>query len=672
MVSQIKTASQGTDPSGHRFGLSERTLSPDSHLAPTNDFVPFTKDDCEQSVAQRFETIVDRYPHQLAIKTKHQSVSYDELNQSANRLASAILAKLGTAPKPVALLIANPVAMITAMLATFKAGKYYVVLEPSYPKERIAYLLEDSGASIVVSDNQNSLLGQQFTGEKRQLLAVENLEAGLSDQNPGLSIEPDALSYIMYTSGSTGNPKGVVDIQRNTLHNVACYTNKIHIHSKDRLTLLHSFSFRSSEYNLYGALLNGASLFPFNVKQHGIRPLANWLADEKITVYHSIASLFRELTQNLVGPQDLFGHRVVTLSAATVTKIDLDACKKYLSRDCAFLHFMGATETMTVSWRFIDKSLDIPGIVLPLGWAPEEKEVLILDDAGNEVGPDEIGEIAVRSRYLSLGYWKNPELTKAKFLLDPMGKAQRTYLTGDLGRKSPEHGLFHLGRKDFQIKIRGHRVEPAEIEAALLSCSGVKESVVIGIKDSDANTQLVAYFVPAKTGPVSTVTGLRDHLYQKIPDFMVPAHFIRLEALPLNSHGKLDRTALPSLDQSRPELGEAFRAPRTPIEEKLAAMWADILKVETIGINDNFFEISGDSLLAAQAISRARATFQVDLPFHALFETPTIQQLAKAIETALEAHAAPIAPVISPVARTSQKLPVPPQGKPTNSNDGNE
>ena len=640
---------------GHVLNNLAGILPPDSYLAPTNDFVPFTKEDCEQSVTRRFETIVRRHPYQVAIKTKGQSVTYDELNRAVNRLASAILAARGSNPEAVGLLLKDPVLMITAMLAALKAGKFYVILDLAYPKDRNAYLLENSGATLIVSDNENVFLAEEISQKKQRLINLKNLEAGLSDQNPGLSISPDAFSYIMYTSGSTGNPKGVVDSQRNTLHNVHCYTNKIHISSKDRLTLLHSFSFRSSEYNLYGALLNGAALCPFDVKQEGVRALANWIVDQQITVYHSIANLFRELTENLARRDDLFALRVATLSAATVTKTDLELCNRYLSPACSLLHFMGATETMTVSWRFIDWSADFPGAVLPLGWAPEDKEVLLLDDQLKEVGPNGIGEIAVRSRYISLGYWKNPEITKTNFLPDPKGTVQRIYLTGDLGRKTPEHGLFHCGRKDFQIKIRGHRVEPSEIEAALATHPGIKESVVIGAKDTAENTRLIAYFIPAKTEPALTVSELHDHLRHKLPDFMIPAQFIKLEALPLNPHGKLDRMALPTQDQSRPELSETVIPPGTAIEEMLVTMWADILKLETVGINDNFFELSGDSLLAAQAISRASATFQVEIPFHALFETPTISGLAKAVEKASNDHGKSLVPRITAVPRASRR-----------------
>jgi acyl carrier protein len=268
---------------------------------------------------------------------------------------------------------------------------------------------------------------------------------------------------------------------------------------------------------------------------------------------------------------------------------------------------------------------------VPVGYPVDHKEVLLLDEAGTEIGFNRTGEIAVKSHYLSLGYWRKPELTQVKFKPDPQGGDQRIYLTGDLGRMAPDGCLFHLGRKDFQVKVRGYRVEVSEIEMALLEHAAVKEAAVVGREIQSGDRQLVTYFVPTRE-PAATVTELRNFLKDRLPDYMIPSAFVMLPALPLTPNGRVDHLALPAPEGTRPELDTPFAAPRTPIEAELAKIWADVLSLDQVGIHDNFFDLGGHSLAATRVVSQVIKQFRLDLPLQSLFQSPTVAEMAAVID----------------------------------------
>jgi acyl carrier protein len=277
---------------------------------------------------------------------------------------------------------------------------------------------------------------------------------------------------------------------------------------------------------------------------------------------------------------------------------------------------------------FIDHKTEIPGNRVPVGYPVEDTEVLLLDEAGRQA--ELYGEIGIRSAHVALGYWRKPEMTGAAFLPDPEGGAGRIYRTGDMGRLLPDGSIAFVGRKDGQVKIRGHRVEPGEIESALREHPRVRESVVIAREDAPGDKRLVAYIVPGRRiGP--SVSELRDFLKERLPDYMVPSALMMLETLPLTPNGKVDRKALPAPDRARPDLEKSFVAPRSPIEKLLAQIWAEVLRLERVGIHDNFFEIGGHSLKATQVMSRLRDAFLVEMPLRTVFEAPTVADLAVAI-----------------------------------------
>jgi amino acid adenylation domain-containing protein len=564
-------------------GLSQQQAIRAACVHPTGTLITFAPEAVEQSIPARFEQQVARYPERLAVKSRHQAFTYTALNQMANRVARAILAWCGDGAEPIALLLEQGAPVIAALLGVLKAGKFYVPMDPTYPLERLTYMLEDSQARLIVTNTHHLPLTEAVGRHGLKVLNLDELDTEIVDENLDLTLSPDTLAYLLYTSGSTGTPKGVLQNHRNVLHTIKNECNGFHFCADDRLSLLYSPSVVGAVRNTFSALLNGAAVFPFNLREEGLTRLANWLIQEEITFYNSVATAFRHFAGSLTGIEKFPHLRLILLGSETVYKSDVELYRKHFSASCVFVVGMGATEITHIRQYFVDQHVSITDDTLPIGYAEEGVQVLLLDQANQEVGVDAVGEIAVKSRYLSLGYWRRPDLTQARFLPDANGSGERIYLTGDLGRMRADGCLIHLGREDFQVKIRGHRVEISEVETALLNYSGVNEAVVVAHEDPRGEKCLAAYLV-ASRGVVPSPGELRNSLADKLPDYMLPTAFVFLDALPLTPAGKVDRRALPPPETYRQELEAAYVPPRSDVERVITMIWQDVLRIEKVGL----------------------------------------------------------------------------------------
>lgn len=590
----------------------------------------FPQEILEQSLPARFELQVARYPERLAVQTPSSTFTYAMLNQMANRIAWAILSQRGKGAEPVALLLDSDAPMIAAMLGVLKAGKIYVPLDPSYPRVRIAQMWQDSQATLVVTETRHLALAQELARTHGQCLNIDALDAHLALTNPGLTLSPTTLAWILYTSGSTGRPKGVVQTHRNVLHFIRNYTQGFHICATDRLTLLFSCSVNGGAHEIFSALLNGASLHQWNVKEAGVAGLGAWLAQHAITIYSSVPTVWRSWLSTLTGHEQFPHLRMIKLIGEPVYRHDVEQYQKRFAPPCILVNRLGSTETGSIRWYCINKTTELNGPLVPVGYPVADNTIVLLDATGQVVAGDAIGEIAVRSRYLSPGYWQRLDLTQAVFLPDPDDSEARLYRTGDLGRMLPDGCLVHLGRKDFQVKIRGHRIEVSEIEATLLDLPTVREVAVIARPDHTGEQRLIAYLVP-HAYPAPTVTVLRHTLAETLPDYMIPSAFVVLDSFPQAPNGKIDYRALPAPKRLRPDLPHPCVAPRTLIEAQLSRLWSEVLDLESIGVHDHFLDLGGHPLMATQIMARVHDVWHVAIPPRALLEASTVADMALVI-----------------------------------------
>jgi amino acid adenylation domain-containing protein len=599
-------------------------------MRPTNLFVEFREEDTEQSISNRFEEQARRYPHRLAVKTKSQRLTYDGLNRISNRAAHAVLARCDQNNEPVVLLFKQGAPLIAASFGALKAGKAYVPLDFSLPHAKARQILENVQPRLIITDNDHLSLAHELGRDPSEILNLDDVDETLPDENPGLSVSPDQIAYINYTSGSTGEPKGVVWNHRNELFGIRVKTNELHISPDDRVSLVRSNNVGAAR-DMFLALLNGAALLPFDLREDGSADLGNWLIREDITVFTCVATIFRHSVHSLDRNKKFSNVRLIHIGGEPLFKSDVDLYKKHFSDECIFVNRYSISETQAVSYHFINKQTEVKGERVPVGYPLEGNEVLLLDEDGTAVGVNQVGEIAVRSPYLALGYWRKPDLTRSKFMPDPKGGNARVYLTGDYGYRLPDGCLVHVGRKDFQVKIRGHRVEVPAVEMALLDVPAVKQAVVVPWEDAGGARRLAAYVV-FQAGQALTVGQLRGFLKGKLPNYMLPASILILETLPLTTSGKVDRRALPVLGRARPDLDIPVTTPRNPVESAVARIWSGALKLDEVGMHDNFFDLGGDSLLASSLIANVRKTFQVSFSLRDFFETPTVAGVVERIE----------------------------------------
>ncbi|MBY6191807.1 amino acid adenylation domain-containing protein [Microbulbifer agarilyticus] len=603
--------------------------------ATAQNATEFTLADTEQSVAQRFEKLVERYGDRLAITDASGSVTYSALNQLANRFAHQIIARVpAEKPARVALYLEKGIPQIAAILAILKCGHTYVPIDPAFPQARNRYIYQESQAALIIGNGASLKAARELAGDDTAILNLDSVSEHNDSNNPDIPVSPDTLAYIIYTSGSTGTPKGVVQNNRNLLHGCMRRSNLQNVTPEDRMTLLYSCSVIASVYCIFGALLNGAALFPYDFHREGVEKLADWLKSRRITIYHSVASLFREFAaQYRPEEDDDFPIRLVTFGGERVLTSDIELARKVFSPKIEFYTGLGSTETGTIRYFHIGPDTELDGDVVPIGYPVEGVDILLLDENGAEVAPGEVGEITARSRYLALGYWKNLEASAKAFSRDRQDPRITIYRTGDLGQMDADGLLHHRGRRDFQVKIRGFRVEVSEVEARLLAHPDIAEAVVVA-REHERETQLVAYLVPVE-GAAPNVQQLRDHMSEALNYYMIPTIYVQLEQLPKTPNNKVDRNALPSAAASQMLPGTPYIAAQGPTEARLVAFCQELLGKETVSITDNFFALGGHSLNATQLLARINEQFDVNLDMRSIFEEKDLRALATRIDTVI-------------------------------------
>ncbi|MFE5096524.1 non-ribosomal peptide synthase/polyketide synthase, partial [Streptomyces sp. NPDC056638] len=591
----------------------------------------------ESGITTLFEQQVRANPAAVAVVSGEVTLTYGELNARANQLAHALIAR-GVGPEQlVALALPRSAELVVAVLAALKAGAAYVPVDPQYPAARIAYLLQDARPSLLVTTGGIGELPGADPVE-RLLLDAADLD-GLPDTDPEIPLDPGHPAYVIYTSGSTGNPKGVVVPHRNVVRLFGTTQELFEFSAKDVWTLFHSYAFDFSVWELWGPLLYGGRLVVVDHEtSRSPHRFLELLARERVTVLNQTPSAFYQLMQaDEEAPETgrSLALRTVVFGGEALEHTRLTSWYERHPDDAPLLvNMYGITETTVhVTYAALDRS----GTAGQVGAAIPDLRTYVLDAHLRPVPPGVPGELYVAGAGLARGYLNRPGLTAGRFVADPFGPAgARMYRSGDVVRRCADGSLRFVGRSDDQVKVRGFRIELGEIEAALAAHPGVTQATVLARQDRADDTRLVAYLVAAP-GAAPRSAELREHLRERLPEYMVPAAFVTLEGLPLTANGKLDRRALPAPDLAPTNTG---RAPRTPQEQILCELFAEVLGVAEAGVEDSFFDLGGHSLLATRLTARVRATLGVELELRTLFETPTPAGVASALAGARQAQPA--------------------------------
>jgi amino acid adenylation domain-containing protein len=607
-------------------------------------------------VHQLFEQQAAMTPDALAVSFLDQELTYAELNSRANKLAH-YLRKLGVGPEALVCICAErSLEMLTAAVAVLKAGGGYVPLDPAYPAQRLAFMLKDARAPVLLT--QEHLAARLPESEARvvRLDADWDLIEQESAENPQHVVLPANIAYVIYTSGSTGTPKGTAIEHASLLNLVQWHQRVYEVKASDRAAQIAGLAFDASVWDLWAYLAIGASVHVADEETRLLpEKLLAWMARNSIT----LSFLPTPLAEAVLDEQCPAGLSLKTLLAGG------DRLRRAPREGWPFrlVNIYGPTETTVVATSaFVDAKDAASDVPPPIGRPVDNAQVYILDAGLQLAATGVAGELFIGGAGLARGYIDRPALTAERFIPHPFSvePGARLYMTGDRVRYLPDGQIEFLGRLDEQVKVRGYRIELGEIEAALIEHDEVRETIVIAREDAPGEKRLVAYVVPRAEEANNPLRGtlmrqlipsLRRALEERLPDYMIPSSFVLLDALPLTRNGKIDRRALPAPDDARPSAGDDFLEPRTPIEELLTRIWAEVLRVERVGVGDDFFALGGHSLLVTRMVSRVRESFGVELPVRTLFEAPTIRELAGHIEAALRDQTGALTPPIVAVAR---------------------
>ncbi|AKQ15935.1 pyoverdine non-ribosomal peptide synthetase PvdD [Pseudomonas aeruginosa] len=594
------------------------------------------------TLQQRFEEQARQRPQAVALILDEQRLSYGELNARANRLAHCLIARGVGADVPVGLALERSLDMLVGLLAILKAGGAYLPLDPAAPEERLAHILDDSGVRLLLT--QGHLLERLPRQAGVEVLAIDGLVLdGYAESDPLPTLSADNLAYVIYTSGSTGKPKGTLLTHRNALRLFSATEAWFGFDERDVWTLFHSYAFDFSVWEIFGALLYGGRLVI--VPQWVSRSPEDFyrlLCREGVTVLNQTPSAFKQLMAMACSADMATQQPALRYVIFGGEALDLQSLRPWFQRfgdrQPQLVNMYGITETTVhVTYRPVSEADLEGGLVSPIGGTIPDLSWYILDRDLNPVPRGAVGELYIGRAGLARGYLRRPGLSATRFVPNPFpgGAGERLYRTGDLARFQADGNIEYIGRIDHQVKVRGFRIELGEIEAALAGLAGVRDAVVLA-HDGVGGTQLVGYVVADSAEDAERLReSLRESLKRHLPDYMVPAHLMLLERMPLTVNGKLDRQALPQPDASLSQ--QAYRAPGSELEQRIAAIWAEILGVERVGLDDNFFELGGHSLLATRVISRVRQEQQLDASLKALFERPVLEAFAQGLERTTDA-----------------------------------
>jgi amino acid adenylation domain-containing protein len=580
------------------------------------------KDQIETSIVARFKLQVEKYPNQIAFQAEHTSLTYHELDQDINSIAFAIAKQTSKNPTQIILLMEQNERMIASLFAVLATNHIYVPLDTSYPEARLAYIVQDCAATLILTDRSNQALVERLVVNKKISIILVDEVPQISDSTFAIQSNPDSLAYILYTSGTKGLPKGVLQNHRNVLHFNRVYTHALQVQANDRLTLLSSFCFDAAIMDIFGALLNGATLYPYSIKTNTAIDCLAWLETNKISIYHSTPSVFRYLFQSKSRLNPLTNLRLVVLGGEVALRQDWQLYHEHCPSDCVLVNGYGPTESSVTTQYVMNKHTLITTETLPIGYAVGDTTVFL--KRNNETG-EALEEIIIKSPYVALRYWGMSELSKKVFT---EAYPDRQYHTGDVGRLLPDGTIEYRGRSDDQVKISGYRIELDEITHYLLAYPEIKQVVCLAKPHTLDGYQLAAYFI---ADIKASKDELSSYLKTFLPEYMIPTIFIQVSIIPKTLNGKVDREALITTCPPAHPINNAPTSIPNRIEKELIELCEVLLAVKAVNGQDNIFELGCNSLLAMQLTNRISQKFDIEFSIRYLFSAPTITDLSREI-----------------------------------------
>ncbi|HEU4508572.1 MAG TPA: amino acid adenylation domain-containing protein [Pyrinomonadaceae bacterium] len=623
----------------------------------------------QASVIELFDKNVAQFPTKTAITCGEQQLTYSELAQRANRLANFLISHGATAGTLVAVYSDDSINLITAILATLKAGATFVPLDTRLPEQRLKLLLSLAPPQFLITESH---LVKPLTALTQSALKVICLDAAFATDSashldhlfdyhdytdasvPPLSSDPDQLSYIYFTSGSTGLPKPIAGRLKGIAHFIDWEIHELELTSDVRVSHLLAATFDGSLRDIFVPLCAGGTMCvpaDRDIVLDG-RALLQWLDHEQITLVHCVPSMLRAMVNEEMDADALQNLNHVVLAGEPLMGRDVKSWKQVYGERVEFVNLYGTSETTMAKFCYRVKAGDEQREVMPIGQPIAGAAALIVDEKGRPCSPGMVGEIYIQTPYRSLGYYRQPELTSEAFIPNPLSDdpSDIVYRTGDLARVLPDGNFEFLGRRDHQVKIRGVRVELAEVERVLASHDGVAHSAVIALDDAHGYQYLCAY---VELAGERTTAEIAEHAEAHLPDYMLPSAYVVLDQLPQTLSGKVDRRALAALGANQREERGPYERPQTPLEEIVASIWSQVLGLEEVGRDENFFRLGGHSLLATQVLSRVREVCGVEVSLRHLFEAPTVRGVVAAIDEKLKGEKKD-EPKLEPVTRDQQ------------------
>jgi amino acid adenylation domain-containing protein len=580
----------------------------------------------EKTVVELIEEQVERTPEREAVVYEGQRLSYRGLNERANQLARR-LQRWGVGPEElVGICMKRSMEMVVGILGVLKAGGAYVPLEPDYPRERLEYMVRDTGVRVVLTEERYRGVVEQ---EGLRVLSLDKEWSEVAGEASGpvrSGAGPENLAYVIYTSGSTGKPKGVMNTHEGLCNRLWWMQQEYGLGEEDGVLQKTPYSFDVSVWEFLWPLMSGARLVMARPEGHrDSRYLVEVIEQEQITTVHFVPSMLQVFVEERELQRCGSLRRVICSGEALSGELQ----GRFFGRMGAELHNLyGPTEAaIDVTYWACERGAGKSSV--PIGRPINNLQIYILDRYMNPVPVGVNGELHIGGVGLARGYLNRGELTAEKFVENPFGKegGARLYKTGDVARFRADGVIEYVGRMDQQVKVRGYRIELGEIEAVLMQHAEVSECVVLAREDEPGVKRLVAYVVGEKQAPPGLME-LRNWVKERLPEYMVPAAFVALQAIPVTTNGKVDRGALPVPEATRPDLEQEYVAPRTPAEQTLARIWAEVLQLERVGVHDNFFELGGHSLLATQVTARIRDLLRLEVPLIKIFEFPVLAEFA--------------------------------------------